>query len=272
MLKKVVYVLILFSLVLLSGCRTVPSRAGPPSAGTDEPGPGAGFWDATPFDNELVFHGAAGVLSSREESIRLALEDAARKVSVFNSVEGQFYSYTNIGARTLDYSSDAAASLWYDQDYQQYVEALSFDPERDILQHENAIFVRVRYYAPAPVRINYRPPVSGRDIRPEWIDRPPDIAGYTVGVGFAGRRLSPRDTVNSAYESAIFSIIKNISATVSATATDFQGSGAFDFSSASGSTLAARGVLRGFYVLDTWTDPLTLGVWTLAVARDAVQY
>jgi hypothetical protein len=230
------------------------------------------FWNAVPFDNELIFHGTAGVLSNREASIRLALEDAARKLAVFNTVEGRFYSYTRIGAGALDYRSDIRTSLNYDPDYKNYVEALSFDPERDVLQSGNAIFVRARYRSPVPVSIPYIPPPLGGNEKPVWIDNPPYIDGYVVGMGHAGRRSSPGDTVNLSFEDAVFSIIKNTSTLMTGTMEEYQGSGALDYSASLGGGMLAGGIVKGFYVLDTWTDPRTRAVWTLAVAREALQY
>jgi hypothetical protein len=245
-----------------------------PAAGFDE-SPGFhenNFWNAVPLNDELIFHGAAGILSDREESIRLALEDAARKLAVFHTVEGQFHAYTNIGAGALDYRSDIQTSLSYDQDYLHYVEELDFDPGRDVLQRGNALFVRARYRPPAPVSIPYTPLPPGGNGKPGWIDNPPFVSGYTVGIGYAGRRSSPGDTVNQSFENAVFSIIKNTSTLVSERAESFQGEGAYDFSATNSSTLLARGILRGFYALETWTDPQTQGVWTLALAREAFQY
>jgi hypothetical protein len=270
------FALVFFSCLCLLSCGTtaapvtssLPGPAGNGIYGLAE----TAFWDAAPLNNELIFHGAAGLLSDREESIRLALEDAARKLAVFHTVEGVFYAYTHIGGGALDYRSDIQTALNYDQDYKRYVEELDFDPERDVLQRGNVIFVRARYRPPVPVSIPYTPPPFGENGKPGWIDNPPHISGYAVGLGYAGRRSSPGDTVNKSFESAAFSIIKNTSSLVSGRTESFQGSGAYDVSSTNRSALLARGVLRGFYALDTWTDPQTQGVWILALAREASQY
>jgi hypothetical protein len=275
MWKKVfLFAFVFFFCFYLFSCGTSAPVEKPvlPAAGFDESVSERGFWNAVPLNNELIFHGAAGLLSDREESIRLALEDAARKLAVFYTVEGRFSSYTNIGAGALDYRSDIQTSLTYDQDYRRYVEELDFDPGMDMLQRGNVIFVRARYRPPAPVAIPYIPLPFAENGKPGWIDNPPLVSGYTVGVGYAGRHASPGDTVNYSFENAVFSIIKNTSALVSERLESFQGSGAYDFSSTSNSALFARGILRGFYALDTWTDPQTQAVWTLALAREAFQY
>jgi hypothetical protein len=73
--------------------------------------------------------------------------------------------------------------------------------------------------------------------------------------------------VNASFEAAIFSIIRTLSGQVASGAVNYQGPGTFDYRSANDTTVRTRGKLRSFYVLDTWTDPSNMGVWTLAIAR-----
>jgi hypothetical protein len=276
MQKRSLFSWLFFSFVLIFSCGTMDSAVEIPVPATG-PDKTVGsyeryFWDALPFDNELVFHGAAGLLSNREESIRLALEDAARKLAIFLTVEGRFYSSTEIGAGFLDYRFDIQSVLNYDREYKNYVSALSFDPGRDVLQRGNAIFIRTRYRAPVPVFIPHVSLYLDEKEKPGWIDNPPLVEGYMVGLGHADRRISPGDTVNLSFEDAVFSIIKNTSALVGGTAADYQGSGVLDFSSNVGSSMIAGAILKGFYVLNIWIDPHTQAVWTLAIAKEAVPY
>jgi hypothetical protein len=227
--------------------------------------PERSFWDTSPVSNELFFLGAADIFSNREESIHLALEDAARKAVIFNLVEGQFASKTNIGAGFLDYSSETRASIKYNENYKDLVDALIFDPKTDVRLSNNTVFVHTRYIAPYPVQTGYFASSQGKSM-PGWIASPPDIAGYIVGVGYAGRRASHKDTVNISYENAIYSILKIVSSTIKGYTENSQGSGTFDNSSATNNVITASGVLKGFYVLDFWVDPATQAVWTLAIA------
>jgi hypothetical protein len=228
---------------------------------------GSRFWTSMP-SGDLVFIGGAGLRSNRDESIQLALLDIARKVSIFNSVEGQFTTYNKIGSSFFDYTMDTTSSLRFNEDYQGFAENLEYDPDTDIIQIENTIFVRARFKAPDPIAIPYRITAEYGSSRPLWIDNPPaEISGYRVGVGFAGRRAYHRDTVNASFEAAIFSIIKEISSQVSAGALNYQGSGVFDYRTTNDNMIIARGVLHSFYVLDTWIDPSNMTVWTLAIAR-----
>jgi hypothetical protein len=216
----------------------------------------------------LVFIGGAGLRSDREESVNLALQDIARKVSIFNAVEGEFISYHKTGSSFFDYAADTQAALFFNEDYLGFVESLEYDPDSDVMQIENSIFVRARFRGPATVSLQYRAPrSSGANSRPGWVDDPPaEISGYRVGIGYAGRRGVHRDTVHASFEAAIFAIIRAMSSEVSAGAVNYQGAGSFDYRSANDTAIRARGKLNSFYVLDTWMDPTNMSVWTLAIA------
>jgi hypothetical protein len=253
---------LVFSLIM-SGCASLPS----PSPENNAPA-SVGFWNSVPVQG-LVFIGGANLRSNREESINLALQDIARRISIFYAVEGEFVSYTKTGSSFFDYASDTRHSLSFNEDYLGFMEDLEYDPDTDVMQIDNSLFIRARYKGPQTIRIQYdMPPVAGEKVKPAWVDSPPaEISGYRVGLGYAGRRASHRDTVNTSFEAAIFSIIRTVSGQVSAGAVNYQGSGTFDYRSADDTMVRARGKLNSFYVLDTWIDPSTMGVWTLAIAQ-----
>ncbi|AEF83420.1 hypothetical protein [Leadbettera azotonutricia] len=231
-----------------------------------------------PQKGKLVFLGVAGIRSKLEDSIQLALEDAARKVAIFERVEGEFATFTRMGGRFLDYRSETNSSLIYDTGFRRYIERLEFDREKDVFTSENAVFVRV--VSPGnpgeALRMNpeqdYHPSYSGSAARPSWIDDPPQtISGYAVGIGYAGRRNAHRDTVISSYENAIFSIVRDTASVSWGRTIGYRGGGLLDYAAITRSGINARAVLNGFYVLDIWTDPSNKAVWTLAVAAYASQ-
>jgi hypothetical protein len=232
------------------------------------------FWDTAPSPDFLFFIGASAIRRDREESIRLALEDAARKTAMYHSLKGRYESRIDVGTGFLEYYADTASSLDYDEDYLKYTEELSYDPERDIVQWENSLFVRARYplAGSGSGGIAWSAggiPVGARDGRPAWVNAPPpDIPGYTYGVGLAGRRAYHRDTVNASCEAAAFSIMRNLSGRVKGGAADVQKSGAFGYSGAASASVSSVLSLRGFYVLDIWIDPSSKAAWTLALARE----
>jgi hypothetical protein len=262
MLKSFSAIFVIFLLVF-SGCGPVS----PPPAEDLLP-PDAWFWALPSSGNELVFFGASNVRLNRDEAIRFALEDAARKAAMYHFVEGSYTSKTAAGAGYLDFRSGTEASLNLDGDFTRYVEELEFDPENDILQSDGTIFVRARYHVPYPLEFGAAPFFYRLAERPGWIENPRRIPGFMTGVGYAGRRASHRDTVNASGENAVFAIIRDVSSTLKGDTVNAQGAGAFNYISASGSTVGAAGVLNGFYVLETWVDPASKAVWSLAIARE----
>ncbi|MDR0630216.1 MAG: hypothetical protein LBG24_11410 [Treponema sp.] len=253
--------------VLLFSCAGSPDSQVSPYVDVDQD-----FWNLLPVNgenSELIFIGVAGVRMNRQEAIDLALEDAARRVAFFQRVAGEVLHRVEIGTGFLDYRSEHQAALHYDAEgYGTYREALEFDPEQDVRIEHQAVFVRTRYRASRSLPVKHRYAVKNE--RPQWVDNPPkQISGFWVGVGFAGPRLYHKDTVIASYENAVFSIIESISNTVSSKVESVQDSGgAFSaFSVVNSNEVRASGTLGGFYVLETWTDPATKAVWTLAIAE-----
>jgi hypothetical protein len=233
--------------------------------------PAPGFWDTSPSAEFLFFIGASAIRSDREESVRLALEDAARKVAMYHFLEGRYESRVETGSGFLEYYTDTVSGLDYDEDYLKYTGDLVYDSERDILEWENSLFLRARYprsggEIPLPAGIPAGVSANGL---PFWVNTPPgDIPGYVFGVGLAGRRVYHRDTVNASCEAAVFSLIRNLSGRATGNTADVQKSGSFGYSGAAEASVSSALGLRGFYVLDTWIDPASKAVWTLALARD----
>ena len=215
----------------------------------------------------LVFIGVSGRLSNREDAIRNALEDAARKLSFFDSVRVSSVSWDRRGAGTMDISIGSEYHLHYDQDLEPFINALAFDPVLDVFEINNAVFVvaRTAPRLPMPSVIGY---TSGTR-RPSWVESPPaEIGGYTAGVGFSGPRSSHRDTVVISYERALVNIAENMAIQVRGGQEVYQDTAtAFGFALNDTGETSASGTLRNFYIIESWTDPTNLSVWTLAVAN-----
>jgi hypothetical protein len=216
---------------------------------------------------ELVITGVAGRFSNRNDSIQAALRDAARRLSFFNSVKGEALVQARIGAGVFDYSRETERSLSYDEDLEQYLDQLQFDPVRDVFESNNAVFVIARALAgqPMPSPAGHS---AGRE-RPAWVESPPQtIDSFIAGVGFAGRRSSHKDTVIASYENTVFALVESISTKVNDRREMAQNSSSvFDFDMSSSSTVVSRAALKNFYIIESWTDPANLSVWTLAVAE-----
>jgi hypothetical protein len=223
---------------------------------------GRNFLDTSPYNDELVFLGVAGNRTNKNEAIRLALEDAARKAAMYQSVGGHIFLEESRGTGFFDYSSRREAVLEFDENYPQYIDFLTFDENTDILINNNTVFVRTRCAPQNPLRIPHD--FSAENQKPSWVDRtPPKIPGYITEVGFAGPRFYHKDTVIASYENAAFSLIE-AAGLLQVTANQTIGSAAIS----SSASVTVQGVLQGFYVLEIWVDPATMAVWTLAIARE----
>ena len=234
----------------------------------------APFLLSAPTERGLSFIGVSGIRSDPKETIRLALEDAARRVALFHKVSGEFFSEINIGSGAFDYTNNVFTTLDYDEEgYKNFVDALQFNADTDSLETENAFFIRATYSAALPAPVSYRPVYNGSNKKPDWVDTPPlRIGDYEVGIGYAGRHSSTADTFFASYKNAAFSIIRNLNVTSRAGNLNYQASGTFDYKTSSDNIMYARSSLVNFYALDTWIDPNTKAVWTLAIAQKSGEY
>jgi hypothetical protein len=230
------------------------------------------FLNSIPAGNGLVFIGAAGKRSNPKETLQLALEDAARRIALFHMVSGEYAIENNIGSGAFDYVNNTYTSLSYDEErLKLYVDALQYNADTDIIEIENTLIVRAVYPLTLSVPVKYRPSYGIVDQKPSWVDNSSlEIEGYEVSVGYSGRYSSLTDTLKHSYQNAIFAIIRNINTTSKNSDMLYQNTGnLFGYKTASDNVTYSYGALNGFYILDTWFDPKTKSVWTLAIAGKA---
>jgi hypothetical protein len=233
------------------------------------------FLFSAPRDGELVFLGVAGKRSSSKETLKYALEDAARRVVLFNQVAGEYAVESSIGSGAFDYYNNTQTALYYNEgDVAKYVDSLKYDAGKksDTIEIEKTVFIRTTYPSTLPFPVNYRPTYSVKDKKPSWVDNPNvEIPGYDVGIGYSWRYSSQFKTWINSYNNAVFSIIRNINSSSSSRFGFYQTTGSVFGSNTytSDSITFSYGTLYGFYVLDAWMDPETKAVWTLAIARKA---
>jgi hypothetical protein len=219
-----------------------------------------------PLGKVLVFTGVAGRLSNRDAAVQAALRDAARRLSFFHSVTSDSRRQEHIGGKALDYRVESEYQLIYDDDLDKFLDMLEFDPAQDVFENNNAVFVVTRMSSEIAMP-NSGGYSAGKE-RPAWIDIPPsEISGFTSGVGYASRLSSHKDTVIASYEDAVLEIIYNTKSVIKGETAGFENSySAFGAEVTTDYTMASQGTLSHFYIVETWTDPANLGVWTLAVA------
>ena len=225
--------------------------------------PKENFWVTHPKSGAITIIGVSGPQLKPEDEIAAALLDAAQKVSMFHGVYVKYESIENIGTRMLDYYVDSEINMVYDEQYDKYLEKLTYVKDRDILKQNNQTFVKFTYSAPFPENISYSNK-RNPDGAPEWTRRPPaEINGMAAGVGFARRHLRMRDTFIKSYQAAAVSIVSQTSTKI--TTSTSQNTSEFD--NTQFIYRKSSGRLAQFIVIDTWVDPEKLDVWTLAVAR-----
>ena len=223
-------------------------------------------WVALPQPGYLTVIGISARQSTRKKEIDIALDDAARKIAMYHGVKVTSENVESIGAGFLDYYVSSHADLEYDQQLEKYAEKLTYDPKRDVIQDDGAIFVRFAYPAVFPGAIGGVPGNKKADGSPEWTTRPPsNIGDFIAGVGHSGKQQKLRDTVLKSYGSAAAAIVSQISTSVTANYTSDSNTYHID----SSITRKSEGELRYFTVIEIWINPDNGDVWTLAVAKSA---
>jgi hypothetical protein len=257
---------VLLNILLLSGFTgfsNVPMLSSSPAP---EP-PAFNFLTTVPANNELVFLGVSALRLRRQDSINAALEDAARKVALYHGVEGHFTQQGNRGPGFFDFEAIVEKELVFDEEsYKTYITGLQYNPDTDVYESDDTIFVRTRY-AGNGFAVNYRSSPSRE--KPAWISIPPrSIEKFVTGVGYANRHRYLKDTIIKSYEAAVYAIVRNIVNTIGGSVDAYKDT-AHALNSAGANTayrVSSSAVLKGFYVLEIWIDPETKAVWTLALA------
>jgi len=264
-LKKNNLFYFLLCLFVFSTCSAFPASLSAPVNDS-----GNSFFSSFPSNGALVFIGVAGKRSNPNETLKLALEDAAQRVAVFYHVSGEFAVKNNIGSGAFDYSYKTRTRLYTDKEQsKKYVDSLQYNADTDSIEIDNSFFIRTVYPSSLPKAVNFNPKYAGANRRPDWIDNPPnEIEGYEVGVGFSGRYSSITDTFTNSWYNAVFAIIRNINTSARSDDLLYQNTGnLFGYKTSSDNLLYSFGALDCFYVLDTWIDPKAKSIWTLAIAK-----
>lgn len=221
----------------------------------------AGLWVSGPLDGNFIIVGVSGRLSRPDDELVAAKEDAARKAAMYHGIQGSVEMLNTTGSGGFfDYSADSKLNLNYDTNYSNYLEKLTFDPEKDVIRITGGTFVRFKYSVSVG-NLSYVP--MKYDGRPSWVNGRslPEFEGYATAVGHAGRRSRLRDTVNASCDSAVARLIETASTMVN---TD---TSVYNESSYSSTYMRSEGRLSNFKVLAIWLDPDNGAVSTLAIAR-----
>ncbi|MDR3174242.1 MAG: hypothetical protein LBU19_08335 [Treponema sp.] len=212
-----------------------------------------------------VFPGvSSGRYLSKDRALALALRDAARRVSFFHSVEAAITSSEIYNPQFRISQVNEERELVYDTDYEKYVPFLQFDPDRDVYEEHGALFVQALYTGETGTAAGYRR--GAGTLKPSWVEHPPEeTGGLLCAVGVAGSRLSYKDMVIASYEDAVCAFVKNsFSKTYASQQTG-------EYAMLDSSVVHISGIVKGFHVLETWRDPKSGALWTLAAAREVIR-
>jgi hypothetical protein len=212
-----------------------------------------------------VFTGvSSGHYLSKDRAVALALRDAARQVSFFHSVEAVITSAEIYNPQFRISQVNDERKLVYDTDYEKYIRLLEFDTKQDVYEDHGALFVRTVYTGATGDGTSRRYRVIPG--RPLWIENPPEESGGLLyAVGFAGSRLSYKDAVIASYEDAVYTFVKSSFSKIYASQ-QIDENIMLDTS-----FVLVAGIVKGFHVIETWRDPESGAVWTLAAAREVIR-
>jgi hypothetical protein len=220
----------------------------------------AGYWVTRPSESAINVLGIAGRRLNRDEAIAEALADAAYRVALYHGVYGESAAVLNQGSGNLDYFSDFDYRLNLLNNAEEYVDALIFDKEKDVLEKDGAVFVQARYPGVSSI------PVYGtalKDGKPDWVGNYTiDIPGFLVAVGYSKNRGSPQRTFRASYENALVSLLPRLSSKQVGEIIDVEGGGKL-----TQNVSLSSGTLENVMILETWWDRKNAMVWTLLAAK-----
>jgi hypothetical protein len=215
-----------------------------------------------PDDGTLVVIGVSGRMRREEREIDSALDDAARQIALYRGLKGKATTVleTGGGYRNFYLAIKTKLKPLYESDYAAYREALRYDREKDLVRTDNAVFIRCVYDAPGLSPFDYDcGTVNGK---PAWLRGPVAIPGYSSAVGFAKNHRRLAETIARSRESAAIALMASLSSHIETIVVDHANRRA-----AVATRETIEGELFNFMILETWIDPETGSVWTLAAAK-----
>jgi hypothetical protein len=219
-----------------------------------------GYWVTRPADGVITVIGMTGRRANREDAVKAALLDAARKAALYHGLYAESVAVLNQGAGTLDYFSDFDYRLELQHDPEEFVDALVFDRERDVLEKNGLVTVRVRYAGVSDVPAYETVLEEGV---PDWTKNYAAVVpGYLAGIGYSKNKGTVQKTCQASYENALVSLLPQLSARVDTATIDADGGGRVIQN-----VTRSEGTLTGVMILETWFDRRVNAVWTLVVAR-----
>jgi hypothetical protein len=261
MLKALLLFAVLFASCAGSAPET-PVTAAPETADTPavQADSGAGYFVSGPGEGTLTVIGVSGRMRSAEREIDNALDNAARQIALYHGLKGKATIVLETGAGYRGFYL-VTESEFTPLDEAGYREALRFDRDKDLLRTDNAVFIRCVYDVPGLLPVEHAYGIENGE--PAWLSGGViEIPGYIGAVGFSKNHRYLSETIARSRESAAAALMARVSSFIETGTADRVNRGA---------AVTTREIIEGelfnFMVLETWIDPKTGSVWTLAAAR-----
>ena len=240
-----------------------PSGGVPTSAGMTAIGPEALMADLRPRNGRPVFLGVANRLRNRDEEEAAAILHAAEQASRYVRIAAQYRYVAQRAGRSIGYVEDIDAQ-WDANLADRLVESV------EVLEtgqnNEGTYVLAMVDGIPAPPALDSIP-VAGAGVEPRWVSQPPVIPGHLVSVGISQRSRRFRDSLDTADQEALKSVLLQAGATVrliqDAQAIERQGTREMVTSAED-----ASAVFRSFYVAARYASPDGRYYYSLVVARE----
>ncbi|MDR2210118.1 MAG: hypothetical protein LBO65_01425 [Spirochaetaceae bacterium] len=214
-----------------------------------------------PGRGTLVVIGVSGRMRNAESEIDSALDDAARQIALYRGLKGKVVTVIRTGSGYHDFYLAAESELkpLDEGAYAAYRKALRFDREKDLVRTDQAVFLRCVYDVPGLLPVKHNRITGGRE--PAWIHGGiVEIPGYISAVGFAKNQRYLNETIVRSRESAAAALLARDSVYIETIIQDQLNMETIDRET-------IEGELFHFMVLETWIEPETGSVWTLAAAK-----
>jgi hypothetical protein len=224
----------------------------------------AQHWITQPSGSTITIVGIAGRKGSYDDSIKDALNDAARKVSLYYRAKGEYTIVQNDGTNILDkwISTDSKVEL-LNGNFASYVDSLVYEKDTDIILLKGNYYVRTRYSGVADVPAYTS--VVEKDGKPRWVTgQPVLISGYLTGIGGSRNKGKGKlqETYMASYEAAVLDVVQQLSSNSKNRIFDTEGGGRILESITMG-----KATVTNVMILETYFDQKTSAVYTLVAAK-----
>jgi hypothetical protein len=222
---------------------------------------GAGYLVSGPGAGTLTVIGVSGRMRSVEREIDRALDDAARQIALYHGLTGKAVTVLKTGAGYRDFYLVTESEFKPLNEGANYKETLRFDREKDLVRTDKAVFIRCVYDVPGLLPVER---VYGNG-EPAWLHGDiTEIPGYISAAGFSKNHRYLNETIVRSRESAAAALMTMVSSRITTRVADhtlWGGTAPTEIME------ITEGKLLNFMILETWIEPGTGSVWTLATAK-----